>query len=50
MGESGNSALVASKMPVANSIESAADIIENRLDDVTKEWMSRIEKEHGRAA
>lgn len=45
MGESGNSAQVASKKPRANSGESVADIIENQLDDVIKEWLVRIEKE-----
>jgi hypothetical protein len=45
MGESGNSAQVVSEKPRTNSSESVADIIENQLDDVFKEWLVRVEKE-----
>jgi hypothetical protein len=45
MGESRNSVQVASMKPGARSGESVADIIENQLDDVIKEWLSRVEKE-----
>src|ERR1700723_3606006 len=45
MGTSRNLEQIASKKPRANTSESVADIIENQLNDVIKEWLVRVEKE-----
>jgi RsbT co-antagonist protein rsbRD N-terminal domain len=45
MGTSRNLEQIASKQSRANTSESVADIIENQLNDVIKEWLVRVEKE-----
>jgi hypothetical protein len=45
MGESANSALVASSSAGLGTFTSIADILESKLDEVIQEWLARVEKE-----
>ena len=45
MGESTNSALVASDGAGVGTFASVADILESKLDQVIQEWLARVEKE-----
>jgi RsbT co-antagonist protein rsbRD N-terminal domain len=45
MGTSRHLEQIAGKKSRANTSESVADIIENQLNDVIKEWLVRVEKE-----
>lgn len=45
MAQSSNFTQVAGEQPLANSIQSVADILENNLEGVINDWLVRVEKE-----